>query len=208
VAAAGVGATAFRDILFLRPASLLNVIVSQHGKASMTNTHLTTQEAIAVAHRADGYLRGFRPDPRRALQIVQSVPKEFGGADLQAARIALGALCAVTGDCYRMLGDVATAADWYRRAAGHWQGGLGYPFLYADLVVQHQLAGHYQIALDCLRSEEAYWRSKPLLSRLSHSLRGLWWLYPSGWKQRWRERSLSRRLEALNQDREGAGRPA
>jgi hypothetical protein len=176
----------------------------------MTHTLMSPQEAIAVAHRADGYLRGFRPDPRRALAVTQSVPEdaEFAGGDPQAGRIARACLCAVRGDCYRMLGAVTTAADWYRRAAGHWQGGLGYPFFYADLVVQHQLSGHYQIALDCLRNEEAYWRSKPPLYQFWHSLRSLWWLYPSGWKQRWRERSLSRRLGALNEGQEGAGRPA
>jgi hypothetical protein len=176
----------------------------------VTNTVTTPREAIAVAHRADGYLRGFRPDPRRALEVIQSVPPdtEFASADPQAVRIARCALCAVTGDCYRLLGDVTTAADWYRRAAGHWQGGLAYPFFYADLVVRHQLSGHYQIALDCLRNEEAYWRSKSVLYRFWHSLRSMWWLHPSGWKQRWREKSLSRRLEALSQPQEGAGRPA
>jgi hypothetical protein len=103
---------------------------------------MTPRAVIEVAHRADGYLRGFRPDPRRALEVIQSVPEdaEFAGADPQADRIARCALCAVTGDCYRLLGEVTTAADWYRRAAGHWQGGLGYPFFYADLVVQHRLS--------------------------------------------------------------------
>jgi hypothetical protein len=45
-----------------------------------------------------------------------------------------------------MLGEVAAAADWYRRAARYWKRGLGYPLFYADLVVEHQLAGHYRIA--------------------------------------------------------------
>jgi hypothetical protein len=173
----------------------------------MTNTLMTPQEAIAVAYRADRYLRGFRPNPRRALEVIQSVPAdaEFAGADPKADRIARGALCAVTGDCYRMLGEAATAADWYRRAAGHWKGGLGYPFLYASLVVDHRLTEHYRTALDCLRHEEAYWRSKPLLYRFYHSLSTLWWLYPSCWKQWLRERSLGRRLEALLRGQEGAG---
>ena len=173
----------------------------------MTNTLMTPQEAIAVAYRADRYLRGFRPNPRRALDVVQSVQEdaELAGADPQANRIVRGAICAVTGDCYRMLGEVTTAADWYRRAAGHWKGGLGYPFLYADMVVEHRLTGHYRIALDCLRHEEAYWRSKPLLYRVYHNLNSLWWLYPLCWKQRWRERSLGLRLEALIQGQEGAG---
>ena len=165
----------------------------------MANAPMTPQEAIAVACRADRFLRGFRPDPRRALEVIQSVPEEaeFSGADSQADRIARAALCAVRADCHRMLGEFATAADWYRRAAGHWKGGLAYPFFYADLVVRHRLTEHYQLALDCLRHEQAYWQSGPLLYRFHHSLRSLWWLYPSGWKQRLRERSLGLRLEAL-----------
>ena len=173
----------------------------------MTNTLLTPREAIAVAHRADGYVRGFRPDPRRGLAVIQLVPEdaEFAGTDPQADRIARCALCAVTGDCYRMLGEVATAADWYRRAAGHWQGGLGYPFFYADMLAEHRLTEHYRMALDCLRHEQAYWRSKPLLYRCYHNLSSLWWLRPSCWKQRWRERSLVPRLEALIRRQEDAG---
>jgi hypothetical protein len=124
---------------------------------------------------------------------------EFAGADPQANRIICCTICAVTGDCYRLLGDVAAAADWYRRAAGHWKGGLGYPFFYADMVVQHQLTEHYQLALDCLRREQAYWRAKPLLHRVYHDLGSLWWLYPSCWRQRLRESSLVPRLEALIQ---------
>jgi hypothetical protein len=104
-----------------------------------------------------------------------------------------------------MLGEAATAADWYRRAAGHWKRGLGYPFFYADLVVQHRLTEHYRAALDCLRDEQAYWRSKSLLYRFFHSLATLWWLYPGGWKQRLRERSLDIRLEALVRGQEGIG---
>jgi hypothetical protein len=130
---------------------------------------------------------------------------EFPGADPRADRIIRCAICAVTGDCYRMLGDVAAAADWYRRAAGHWQGGLGYPFFYADMVAEHRLTAHYRIALDCLRDEQAYWRSKPLLYRWYHNLSSLWWLRPSCWKQRWRERSLVPRLEALIRRQEDAG---
>jgi hypothetical protein len=173
----------------------------------MTNSLLTPQEAIAVAYRADRHLRGFRPNPRRALEIIESVQEdaEFAAADSQANGIVRATICAVTGDCHRMLGEVATAADWYRHAAGHWKGGLGYPFFYADMVLEHQLAAHYRIALDCLRHEEAYWRSKPLLYRFYHHLSSLWWLYPSCWKQRLRGRSLGLRLEALIQGQEGAG---
>jgi hypothetical protein len=162
---------------------------------------------MAVVCRADRHLRRFRPDPRRALEIIQAVPDDaaFAGADPRADRLIRCTICAVTGDCYRMLGDVAAAADWYRRAAGHWKGGLGYPFFYAALVVEHRLTAHYRLALECLRHEQAYWRSKPFLARFYHSLRSWWWLSPSGWKQRWRERSLVPRLEALIQRQEDAG---
>jgi hypothetical protein len=190
-----------------RVSRLLSLTVSRHGKAKMSNSLMRPQEATAVVCRADRHLRGFRPDPRRALEVLQSVQDdaEFSGADPQANRIIRCTICAVTGDCHRMLGDVAAAADWYRRAAGHWKGGLGYPFFYADMVMEHQLTEHYRIALECLRLEQAYWRSKPLLYRFCHHLSSLWWLYPSCWKQRLRERSLVPRLEALTQRQADAG---
>jgi hypothetical protein len=173
----------------------------------MSKELMTPQNAMAAVFRADKHLRVFRPDPSRALEVIQSVQEDtdFASDDPQANCIVRCAVCAVTADCYRMLGDVTTAAEWYRRAAGHWKGGLGYSFFYTDMVVKHGLAGHYRTALECLRHEEEYWRSKPLLYRFYRGLTSLWWLCPSGWGQRLRERSLVPKLEALIQAEESAG---
>jgi hypothetical protein len=100
------------------------------------------------------------------------------------------------------LGEIQTAADWYRRASENWKAG-GYPPIYADMVVRHGLVDHYETALDCLKFNRADWAGRPLLVRLYYHLTSMWWIHPSMWQLRLRARKVLQRLEALVQENAG-----
>jgi hypothetical protein len=109
------------------------------------------------------------------------------------------------------MGDIGTAAEWYRRAGQSWKIG-GFPAIYADMVLRHRLADHYETALDCLQSNLADWQAKPLVVRIYwHVVSGWWlrpWLYRSIWQTSLRQSALVAELqEALTNARSTAVKP-
>jgi hypothetical protein len=125
--------------------------------------------------------------------------QEFDWTTPQQSRTIRSLVCALTADCYRALDEVQTAAAWYRRAGETRKGGVD-PALYADMVLSHGLADHYKTALQQLRDKETEWGSKPLLVRLYYNVISLWWVFPSAWELRLRERTFRPRLEELVND--------
>lgn len=164
----------------------------------MSQSGIKLQEAIHAAVEASQFLQGISHDPSRALSIIEPYAEheELTGGSADQIRMARSIVCAVMADCFNGLGDFQTAANWYRRASGYWMKG-GYPPLYADLVIKHELVDHYQTALDCLRSNRADWQSRPLLVRLYFHIVSRWWMYPSQWSLMLRERGLAAKLESL-----------
>src|SRR5262245_27691680 len=169
-------------------------------------TTATPKQAIDAAIDASRYLHGVRKDPGRALRIIERYAAcEFvAGAGAEQALRVRSIICAVIADCYRELGDVKVAAEWYRSASQSWRVG-GFPAFYADMVITHELADHYETALECLKVNDESWRSRPLLVRWYYNIACCWWLYPAMWRLRLRERSFIPRLETLIKDRVTSG---
>jgi hypothetical protein len=122
----------------------------------------------------------------------------------EVLRVVRSIVCATTADCYRELGDVQTAAEWYRRAGQSWKGG-GFPPIYADMVLQHGLEDDYEFALDCLRHSLAEWQAKPFLVRVFWHVASGWWLKPWDYRAAWRtflrQRALVSELETRLSER-------
>jgi hypothetical protein len=165
---------------------------------AMSWNPVSGREALEKAYEAASHLRGWRQDPRRGLAIILPYGDcvDFIDAPPLASRIVRSLVCAVIADCYREMGEVVTAAEWYRRASESRKRG-GYPSLYADMVISHKLADHYENALDCLKESKANWKAKPLLVRFYWHVVSMWWIYPSAWKFRFREGNLIPQLESL-----------
>ncbi len=168
----------------------------------LPNPEITLQEALRAAVEASQFLIGVSHDPSRALAIIEPYAEFEGltGGSAEQVRCSRSIVCSVVADCHKALGDYRTSANWYRRASGYLKRG-GFPSEYAELVVNHELADHYENALECMRVNRDWWRSQPLLVRLHGHLVSRWWLYPSGWKMRFRERSLISELESLIAER-------
>jgi hypothetical protein len=144
-------------------------------------------------------------EPHRALAMLEPFCSitEFAGATPEQNLKLRSMIYGTAGDCYRALGDMATAADWYRRASEQWKEG-GYPSLYAEMVIANRLVDHYQNALDCLKHDRARWKARPLSTRVYYNVVSKWWLHWAGWKWRMRQRGLVPKLEALLRERGGA----
>jgi hypothetical protein len=169
-------------------------------------TSATPKQALDAAMDASRYLQGLRMDPRRALRIIEPYAAcglLVGATPAQSLRVR-SIIHAVIADCYRELGEVTAAAEWYRSASQNWKVG-GFPGFYADMVITHRLADHYETALECLKVSQESWRARPLLMRLYYHVTSCWWLYPSMWRILTRERGFVPRLEALIRDRAASG---
>lgn len=164
----------------------------------MPTSLVTPKEALDEAVRASQYLQGPRFDPQEALRIIEPYAdcEEFLGAAKEQTQRVRSILCSVVADCHRELGDVNLAAKKYREASEHWMFG-GYAPYYADMVIEHELAEHYQKALECLKFNKESWRQRPLSVRLWSHFVSRWWLYPSEWRVQFRERRRMARLEEL-----------
>ena len=164
----------------------------------MPSEPVTPKQALDAACQASNYLQGLNHNPSRALAIIEQFAqcKQFSGASDERTGRVRSIVCAVVADCYREMGNVEIAAEWYRSAARYWKVG-GFAEYYANMVIIHELADHYETALDCLKATRADWHARPFLVRLYFNVRALWWLYPSEWSQRLRHHTFIRRLEAL-----------
>jgi hypothetical protein len=174
----------------------------------MSMPGVTKREAYLAVKAAARYLEWPRKDPARALALLAPYAEceEFTDATPREQQMMRSIVCAVFGDCFRAMGEVKTAADWYLRGWGNSQAAGSPPFFascYALMVVDERLADHYAPALDALRASEASWRSKPLLVRLLCHAASMWWLRPAHWRLRLRERGLVRELEGLIQNGTG-----
>jgi hypothetical protein len=159
---------------------------------------VTPKQALDAVIQASNYLQGLSHNPSQALAIIEPYTRyeHFDGASAEQTLRVRSIVCAVVADCYREMGSVEIAADWYRTASRHWKVG-GFPEHYANMVLTHELVDHYETALDCLKATRADWHARPFLVRLYFNVRALWWLYPSECSQRLRHRTFIRRLEAL-----------
>ena len=102
-----------------------------------------------------------------------------GDAEGEMADAARSMIFALTADAYRETGDIASAAQWYRRASkispgGHFQ-------IYAHLVVKHRLDDHYPNALAALELGRKQWKQRSILERVALNICA-WrmWLDPKG----------------------------
>ena len=172
-------------------------------------------DAMWAVLRCGRRLSGLRPDPEGALEIIRpyadceayAAGERFGPKNVdRRLRIVRSLVCANVADCHRELGDVRTAAEWYRRAGQSLKEG-GCPALYADMALRHELDDHYEVALDYLRHSLAVWQAKPLLVRLFWHVVSGWWLHPwdyrSLWRTIFRQRALVAELEARVAERAG-----
>jgi hypothetical protein len=170
----------------------------QRKSATVAARAVTPQEALAEAARASQFLQGLQLNPLEALRIIEPYAccAEFTDAAEEQTRRIRSIICSVVADCHRELGDVNLAAKCYREASEYWMFG-GYAPFYADMVTAHELAEHYEEALECLRFNQASWQQRPLSVRLWSHLVSRWWLYPSQWRVQFRKRRRIPRLEAL-----------
>ncbi len=79
------------------------------------------------------------------------------------------AIFATLGDAYRLEGNVALAAKWYRRASQLSTG--SHARVYAWLVWKNQLPEFYQDALKVLEDDLRRWALKPIPTRFFHWVR-------------------------------------
>lgn len=183
------------------------MVAPQEGTAARSHAlakpSVTRQEVGDAVREASRYLQGMRQDPARALTVLEPYREceEFSECTPDEARKLRSIVCVVIADCYRELGQVRTAAEWYRRGGRSFKGG-GLAFLYADMVIQHQLQEFYDDALDWLEKSQAIWQATPLITRVFYHVITCWWLYPSQWRMRFRERQLIREMRALVSARE------
>lgn len=174
----------------------------------MPTDAVTAQHAARATICASHYLIQFRPDPRNALAVIGRYAEchDFETGDQVRAEKwdevihhLKSIICSTVADCHRGLGDVRAAAEWYRRAGENWKVG-GFPPIYAELVLRHELTDHYEMALDCLRHNLADWMSRPLLTRIYWSLASGWlwrpWLYGWTWRTWFRQKRHLSELEA------------
>jgi hypothetical protein len=167
---------------------------------------VTVREVINAIRAATPYLEWARWDPARALDIMLPYAdcEEFTDAQPDMYLHVRNLVCAAVGDCYRELGQVNEAVEWYYRARICWKEGGASPFwapVYALVVVDHRLADHYDKALECLRALKSYWLKQPLLSRLYWNIVSGWWFRPHHWRMRRRKAKLIPQLEALIKER-------
>lgn len=164
---------------------------------------LTARDALRAIRRCARTIDWGRKNPVKGLEIIAPFHSCTTFPDLspESSRKTLSLVCAVTADCHRELGDHLTAADWYRRAAHYYEGG-GFPYFYAELVLSHNLAEHYQTALDCVTFSQSEWHQHQWALRMLAHLVSLWWLRPSMRSFMRRHKSfaseLSSRLESTN----------
>jgi tetratricopeptide (TPR) repeat protein len=99
--------------------------------------------------------------------------------DGETADSARSMIFALTADAYRAVGDMESAAEWYRQASnispgGHYQ-------IYAHLVVKHGLSGHYADALAAVELGRQRWEQRPIGERVRLKINA-WrmWLDPEG----------------------------
>ncbi len=174
----------------------------------MPEAPVKAEDALLAALRANDHLSGLWQRPRRALEIIRPYAdcEEYATGEQvkpeereKLLRVIRSIVCAVTADCYREMGEVRTAADWYRRAGESWKVG-GFPAIYADMALRHGLDDHYEPALDYLRHSHADWKAKPLLDRVYWHVVSGWWLKPWDYRAAWRtilrQSTLLVRLEA------------
>ncbi len=183
----------------------------------MRDDPVEAEDALRAAFRSGRKLSGLWPAPQKALEIIRpyaDCERYVAGERVKPEdrdkllRVVRSIVCAVTADCYREMGDVRTAAEWYRRAGESWEAG-GFPPFYADMVLRHRLDDHYEAALGFLRHNLANWKAKPFLVRVfCHVVSGWWlkpWNYRSAWRTFLRQRTLVAQLETRVSERKGTG---
>ena len=152
-------------------------------------------DALRTVIAASRYLKWWRNNPQRALAMVElfqelQIPE---AASLEHYKTVMSLVFAVTADCYLKMKEPVQAAAWYRKAADHSKRG-GFPFIYADTVLKHNLADHYRIALECVETAQADWRRRPIWQRVAAHLLSAWWLHPELWRIRFVERRFAHML--------------
>jgi hypothetical protein len=142
-------------------------------------------------------LRAKQPDYHKVLELLEPFREcnEFTDVEPDASAVAMSLLCATFGDCYRELGEVATAANWYRRA-GSYREATGFAEYYADMVVKHQLRDHYQPAFCSLRASREKNQKTSLLARAYYNAVSMWKCWPS-WRMSRQSNRLVRKLSDL-----------
>jgi hypothetical protein len=152
---------------------ILNVHVSDTEIPSSQAPDFST--AFRTLKGCERFLRARQPDYRKALQLLEPFREchGFHDATADASALVMSLLCATFGDCYRELGEVVSAANWYRRAGGYREG-TGFAEYYADMVVKHQLRDHFQVALSSLRASAEQKQTTPALRRAYYNVVSIW----------------------------------
>lgn len=135
---------------------------------------------VRALKECERLMRARRTDCREVLAILEPFRESSGFPDASPDRsaVAMSLVCATFGDCYRELGEIATAANWYRRAGNHREA-TGFAECYADMVVKNKLRDHYQSALCSLRASMEHNRTSSFLTSAYYSLVSMLKCWPS-----------------------------
>lgn len=117
--------------------------------------------------QASSILDSSHPDHERAFELLEPYRRltSVEGVDPQRSDALLALVSSAFADAYRESGEYRTAAEWYRKSSNYRVAG-GYTDLYADMVITHQLADHYEHALYCLREGRTAWSKESLYLKL------------------------------------------
>jgi hypothetical protein len=152
--------------------------------------------AFRALKQCETLLRAKLPNYHKVLELLEPFRHCNGFPDVTSdeSNVVMSLLCATFGDCYRELGDVETAAKWYRQA-GTYSEGTGFAEIYGAMVVAHGLRDHYQPALCSLRASKERDRKTSLLSWAYYNLVSMWKCWPS-WRM---SRQTNRLIETLTE---------
>ncbi len=146
-----------------------DIIHQIQGPASIRNApriDSSVSYVVYAARCAAAKLTGSSKGPRRALPILEDLYGWQPAGDLAPERVALvrSLVYVTTGDSYLHLDEPELAADWYRHAVKH---SMRMPCgpLFSYVVLKHDMAHLYPLALECLEANIKAWRRQSLYAK-------------------------------------------
>ncbi len=181
---------------FWIPGCLLFPFTGKKSKSAFGSPIL--HDAMRRVYAASSLLTWWRMRPQKALEILEPLHTlQCPDPEIEeSCEFVKSTIFAATGDCYSSMERPLEAAHWYRKAAACKKTAGGFAYLYADMVLRHQLAGEYESALECLEKAMARRRELPLILRALGYFISPWWLEPQMWRLVFTQHRFAAQLRA------------